>query len=159
METKNQNNQSSFVTDMGTKTLLVSLCQQEKGICYLQKTVRFCEIKEWLKKLIMSIFSLPSDLEIWSSVLTNFWPPFMYVCDIVKDTVQLLLMIIVVGGYENVFKYWSSFSSVVSRFWQDNFQMNSYQISANRFLPWIVPPFNIFWDNYSIYEAKNCHNT
>ena len=62
----------------------------------------------------MSIFRLPSDLEIWSCVLTNFWPPFMYVWDIVKDTVQLLWMVIVVGGYENAFKHWSSFSSVVS---------------------------------------------
>ena len=86
----------------------------------------------------MSIFRLPSDLEIWSCVLTNFWPPFMYVWDIVKDTVQLSLMVIVVGGYENVFKYWSSFSSVVSHVWQDNLQMNSYHISANSFLPSIV---------------------
>ena len=38
----------------------------------------------------------------------------MYVWDIVKDTAQLSLMVIVVGGYENAFKHWSSFSSVVS---------------------------------------------
>ena len=125
---------------MGTRILLVSFFQQEKGICCFQKTVSFCEIKEWIKLLTMSISRLPSDLQIWSSVLTNFWPPFMYVCDIVKDSVQLLLMVIVVGGYENVFKYWSSFSSVVSHVWQDNFQMNSYRISANSFLTWIVPP-------------------
>ena len=38
----------------------------------------------------------------------------MYVVDIVKDTAQLSLMVIVVGGYESVFTNWSSFSSVVS---------------------------------------------
>ena len=66
-------------------------------------------------------FRLPSDLEIWSTVFTNFWFSFMYVWDIVKDTAQLLLMVYVVGGYEYVFKYWSSFSSVVSHVWQDKF--------------------------------------
>ena len=48
----------------------------------------------------------------------------MYVWDIVKDTAQLLLMVIVVGGYENVFRYWTSFSSVVSHVLQEKFQMN-----------------------------------
>ena len=49
----------------------------------------------------------------------------MYVWDIVKDTAQLLLMLTVVGGYEHVFKTWSSFSSVVNHIWQNKFQMDS----------------------------------
>ena len=56
----------------------------------------------------------PSDFEIWSMVFTNVWFPFMYVWDIAKDTVQLLLMVTVVGGYRNIFENWSLFSSVVS---------------------------------------------
>ena len=49
----------------------------------------------------------------------------MYVWDIVKDTAQLLLMLIVVGGYEHVFNTWTSFSSVVRHVWQKKFQMSS----------------------------------
>ena len=36
--------------------------------------------------------------------------------------------------------------------------MSVYCISANSFLPWIVPPFNSFRGNYSVYEVKNCRN-
>ena len=67
----------------------------------------------------------------------------MYVWDIVKDTAQLLLMVIVVGGYKNVFENWSFFSSVVSHIQQDTFQklttFLSFQIIWCTFLSIVVP--------------------
>ena len=53
----------------------------------------------------------------------------MYMLDIVKDSAQLLLMLAVVGGHEHVFKYWLSFSSVVSHIWQ-NKQISTYCVSS-----------------------------
>ena len=47
-------------------------------------------------------------------VFKNVWFPFHYVADIVKDSIQLALCIMVVDGFENAFKNWLSFSSVVS---------------------------------------------
>ena len=41
--------------------------------------------------------------------------PFLYLLDIVKDSVQLVLIVYAVHGFPNVFENWSSFSSVVSR--------------------------------------------
>ena len=41
--------------------------------------------------------------------------PFHYVADIVKDSVQLGLCVMVVDGFEGAFKNWLSFSSVVSQ--------------------------------------------
>ena len=92
----------------------------------------------------MYFFRQPSDLEIWSIVCTNLWFPFMYVWDIVKDTAQLLLMVIVVGGYKNVLQYWSSFSSVVGHAYKEKFQLNfshisSFQVIWCTFLSIIVP--------------------
>ena len=40
--------------------------------------------------------------------------PFLYLLDIVKDSIQLVLIVYAVHGVQNVFEYWSSFSSVVS---------------------------------------------
>ena len=44
----------------------------------------------------------------------NILKPFLYVLDIIKDIVQLLLLLTTVGGLASALKYWSSFSSVVS---------------------------------------------
>ena len=41
--------------------------------------------------------------------------PFLYLLDLVKDSLKLALLIHAVGGLNNVFKNWSSFSSVVSK--------------------------------------------
>ena len=40
--------------------------------------------------------------------------PFLYLLDMVKDSMQLVLIIYAVHGFCNVFEHWSSFSSVVS---------------------------------------------
>ena len=40
--------------------------------------------------------------------------PFLYLLDIVKDSVQLVLFVVAVHGFRNSFENWSSFSSVVS---------------------------------------------
>ena len=40
--------------------------------------------------------------------------PFLYLWDILKDFMQLVLIIYAVHGVRIVFEYWSSFSSVVS---------------------------------------------
>ena len=50
-----------------------------------------------------------------SIVSKNVWLPFHYVADIVKDSVQLGLCVMVVNGFEGIYKNWLSFSSVVSQ--------------------------------------------
>ena len=40
--------------------------------------------------------------------------PFVYLLDIVKDSMWLVLIIYAVHGFQFFFEYWSSFSSVVS---------------------------------------------
>ena len=40
--------------------------------------------------------------------------PFLYLLDIVKDSMWLVFIIYAVHGFQFVFEYWSSFSSVVS---------------------------------------------
>lgn len=40
--------------------------------------------------------------------------PFLYLLDIVKDSIQLVLIVTAVHGFLYVFENWSSFSSVVS---------------------------------------------
>ena len=50
--------------------------------------------------------------------LKNIAFPFFYVFDIVKDFIQLIILIIAVGGPMLVFNFWISFTSVVS--WLNN---------------------------------------
>ena len=45
---------------------------------------------------------------------TNILKPLLYVLDIIKDMVQVLLLLTAVGGLTFALRYWSSFSSVVS---------------------------------------------
>ena len=52
-------------------------------------------------------------MEIVSIAFNNVWFPLHYVADIVKDSIQLIMCLIVVGGLENAFNNWLSFSSVV----------------------------------------------
>ena len=40
--------------------------------------------------------------------------PFLYLLDIVKDSMWLVFIIYAVHGFQFVFEYWSSLSSVVS---------------------------------------------
>ena len=40
--------------------------------------------------------------------------PFLYLLDIIKDSMWLVFITYAVHGFHNVFEYWSSFSSVVS---------------------------------------------
>ena len=54
--------------------------------------------------------------EILLLVPTGTIPPFFYVLDIIKDSVQLILFIYAVNGLGYAFKNWFSFSSVVSVF-------------------------------------------
>ena len=44
----------------------------------------------------------------------SVWFPLSYIADIVKDSAQLILCVMVVNGLNNAFKNWLSFSSVVS---------------------------------------------
>ena len=46
--------------------------------------------------------------------LKNMFVTFMYLVDIIKDTLQLLLLLTTVGGVSFVLHNWASFSSVVS---------------------------------------------
>ena len=56
-------------------------------------------------------------LTLWDTTTITFmsvWFPLSYVADIVKDSAQLILCVMVVDGLDNAFKNWLSFSSVVS---------------------------------------------
>ena len=44
--------------------------------------------------------------------------PFLYVVDFLKDSIQLIMLIVAVGGPVLVFNNWTSFTSVVS--WLNN---------------------------------------
>ena len=57
---------------------------------------------------------MPSAWEFLVLVPTAIIPPFFYVLDILKDTIQLLLFIYAVHGVGYALKNWTSFSSVVS---------------------------------------------
>ena len=46
----------------------------------------------------------------------NIVYPFFYIMDIVKDIVQLVLLLDAVGGLSLTLDNWSSFSSTVSQF-------------------------------------------
>ena len=63
----------------------------------------------------------PSSWEVLSIVPVNMVHPFLYVFDIVKDMVQIALFATAIGHLEHLFKYWSSFSSVVSTTVQSQF--------------------------------------
>ena len=52
-------------------------------------------------------------MEIVSIAFNNVWFPLHYVADIVKDSIQLIICLIVVGGLENALNNWLSFSSAV----------------------------------------------
>ena len=52
-------------------------------------------------------------MEIVSIAFNNVWFPLHYVADVVKDSIQLIMCLIVVGGLENALNNWLSFSSVV----------------------------------------------
>ena len=43
----------------------------------------------------------------------NILKPLLYVLDIIKDTVQVLLLLNAVGGITLALRYWLSFSSAV----------------------------------------------
>ena len=58
----------------------------------------------------------PSGLEMSTLIPLNILKPLFYVLDIIKDIVQLLLLLASVGGLKFALKYWSSFSSGVSRY-------------------------------------------
>ena len=47
-------------------------------------------------------------------VPVNIVYPFLYIMDIVKDLVQLVLLVVAVGGLSKFLEYWSSFSSTVT---------------------------------------------
>ena len=46
--------------------------------------------------------------------LKNIIFPFFYVLDVVKDSIQLIILTVAVGGPMLVFNNWISFTSVVS---------------------------------------------
>ena len=46
--------------------------------------------------------------------LKNIAFPFFYVFDVLKDYIQLIMLIVAVGGPMLVFNNWTSFTSVVS---------------------------------------------
>ena len=46
----------------------------------------------------------------------NIVSPFFYIMDIVKDFVQLVLLVDAVGGLSLTLNNWSSFSSTVSKY-------------------------------------------
>ena len=60
----------------------------------------------------------PSKWDIMLLALKNTAVPFFYVFDIVKDFIQLIILIIAAGGPMLVFNNWISFTSVVS--WLNN---------------------------------------
>ena len=59
---------------------------------------------------------LPTLWEILFVIPLNIVHPFIYIMDIVKDYVQLALLLVAVHGLSKVLEYWSSFSSTVSKF-------------------------------------------
>ena len=54
-----------------------------------------------------------SGLEMATLVPINILKPLLYVLDIIKDTVQVLLLLTAVGGFTFALRYWNSFSSAV----------------------------------------------
>ena len=57
---------------------------------------------------------LPSFINLLSIASTNAVFPFVYVSDIVKDSLQIVLLVIVTGGPAMVFKYWYTLTTFVS---------------------------------------------
>ena len=60
-------------------------------------------------------FREPSSWEIFLMIPMGILIPFLYIVDIVKDSVQLSVFVIAVGGPKFVIKQLSSFSSTVSK--------------------------------------------
>ena len=59
-------------------------------------------------------YRLPSFINLLSIASTNAVFPFVYVSDIVKDSLQIVLLVIVIGGPAMVFKYWYTLTTFVS---------------------------------------------
>ena len=69
--------------------------------------------------------------EVLSTHPFSILPPFLYLLEIIKDVVQLIILVHVLGGYEYVFIHWTSFSSVVSREKIHFIEINSFQLSIH----------------------------
>ena len=52
-----------------------------------------------------------SALDVLRIIPTNMVPPFMYLVDIIKDSLQLSILLISIGGIKNVIQNPTSFSS------------------------------------------------
>ena len=67
-------------------------------------------------RLVMFIFfsRLFSAFDVLRIIPTNMVSPFMYLVDIIKDSLQLYILLISIGGIKNVIRNPTSFSSVVS---------------------------------------------
>ena len=67
-------------------------------------------------RLVMFIFfsRLFSAFDVLRIIPTNMVSPFMYLVDIIKDSLQLYILLISIGGIKNVIQNPTSFSSVVS---------------------------------------------
>ena len=64
---------------------------------------------------VASIFCrLPSIMNLLITASTNIVFPFVYVSDIVKDSLQVALLVIAAGGPVIVLRYWYSMTSFVS---------------------------------------------
>ena len=75
-------------------------------------------------------FRSPSGYEMLTLIPINVLKPLLYVLDIIKDMVQLLLLLTAVGGMTFALRYWSSFSSAVGihgRFHLVNIYMGCYR--------------------------------
>ena len=68
----------------------------------------------FIKLIRTDLFRVPSALEILFMIPGGVLSPFLYLLDIVKDSIQLVLIVTAVHGFLYVFENWSSFSSVVS---------------------------------------------
>ena len=66
---------------------------------------------------------LPTKWEILSIVALNLLTPFFYLFDIVKDCIQLSLLLSIVGGLWLFLENWLSFTSVVSYKTYSNFEI------------------------------------
>ena len=64
--------------------------------------------------LFKHVCRLPTKWKIISMVVLNLSTPFFYLFDIVKDCIQLSLLLSVVGGLWLFLENWLNFTSVVS---------------------------------------------
>lgn len=59
-------------------------------------------------------YRLPSVLKLLTVAATNVSSPFVYVSDVVKDSLQLAMLVIAAGGPGIVLRYWYSWTTFVS---------------------------------------------